>query len=100
MMDDEERFPRRLTNGNLAMSSTYYLLDMDPDDMGVNNMQIRARGRKGVDRNMVYLWEEGMTGEGTPKNPIDARAFHMLKETMFCAYSTKTCGILEPSATA
>jgi hypothetical protein len=100
MMDDEERFPRRLSNGNLAMSSTYYLLDMNPDEMEVNNMQIRARGRKGVDRNMVYLWEEGMTGEGTPKNPVDARAFHMLKETMFCVYSTKTCGIIEPSATA
>lgn len=100
MMDDEEKFPRRLTNGNLAMSSTYYVLDMDPDDMGVNNMQIRARGRQGVDRNLVYLWEEGMTGEGTPKNPIDARAFHMLKETMFCVYNTKTCGIIEPSATA
>lgn len=100
MQDDEEKFPRRLTNGNLAMSSTYYFLDFTSDDTGTQNIEIRARGRKGVNRNMVYLWKNGMTGEGQPEEPIDAKAFHILKETILATYNTKTCGILAPSATA
>jgi hypothetical protein len=100
MMDDEEKFTRRLSNGNLAMSNTVYFLDMDTDDRGTGNVEIRARGRAGVNRNIVYLWENGMTGEGTPTNPVDAKAFHMLKETLLAVYNTRSCGILKPSATA
>jgi len=90
MMDDEEKFPRRLTNGDLAMSSTHYILDLNPDDTGQRNMEIRARGRAGINRNLVYLWQNGMTGEGTPDNPVDAKDFHMLKETLFAVYNTTT----------
>jgi len=100
MMDDEEKFPRRLSNGGLAMSNTFYFLDLDTDDRGSSNIEIRARGRAGVNRNIVYLWENGMTGEGTPTNPVDAKAFHMLKETLLAVYNTRSCGILKPSATA
>jgi hypothetical protein len=100
MMDDEERFPARLTNGRLRMSNTFYFMDMDTDNMGNPNVEIRTRGRSGVNRNLVYLWENGMTGEGTPTNPVDAKAFHMLKENLLAVKNTKTSGILEPSATA
>jgi hypothetical protein len=100
MMDDEEKFPRRMANGGLAMSNTFYFMDMDVDNNGERNIQIRARGRAGVDRNIVYLWENGMTGEGTPQNPVDAKAFHMLKETLLAVFNTRSCGILKPSATA
>lgn len=100
MQDDEEKFPRRLSNGNLASSMTFYFMDMDVDDRGRMNVEIRARGRAGVNRNIVYLWENGMTGEGTPQNPVDAKAFHMLKETLLACYNTRSCGILKPSATA
>lgn len=100
MMDDDEKFPARLSNGDLKMSSTYYFMDLDADTGGRRNVEIRARGRAGVNRNMVYHWENGMTGEGTPQNPIDAKAFHMLKENLLAVYSTKTCGILSPPATA
>jgi len=99
-MDDEELFPRRLTNGNLAMSSSYYLLDFEADDMGQRNIEIRTRGREGVNRNLVYLWQNGMTGYGSPDSPVDAIDFHMLKETLLAAYNTKSCGILKPTATA
>ena len=75
-------------------------MDLDPDASGRRNVEIRTRGRAGVNRNMVYLWENGMTGEGAPQNPIDAKAFHMLKENLMATYSTKTCGILSPPATA
>jgi hypothetical protein len=99
MQDDEEKFPARLQNGQLRMSSTYYFLDMDTLN-GRSNVEIRARGRAGIDRNIVYLWQNGMTGDGKADNPIDAKDFHMLKETLIAVYSTKTCGILYPSPTA
>jgi hypothetical protein len=100
MMDDDEKFPARLSNGNLRMSNTYYFMDLDVDQGGKRNVEIRVRGRAGVNRNMVYYWENGMTGEGEPKSPIDAKAFHMLKENLLAVYSTKTCGILTPPLTA
>ena len=100
MMDDDEKFPAKLSNGNLRMSSTYYFMDMDVDQGGKRNVEIRVRGRAGVNRNMVYYWENGMTGEGEAKNPIDAKAFHMLKENLLAVYSTKTCGIMTPAWTA
>jgi hypothetical protein len=73
---------------------------MDTDDRGRMNVEIRSRGRAGVNRNIVYLWENGMTGEGTAQNPVDAKAFHMLKETLLAVYNTRSCGILKPAATA
>lgn len=100
MLDDEEKFPRRLSNGNLASSMTFYFMDMDVDDNGRMNVEIRARGRAGVNRNIVYLWENGMTGEGKAENPVDAKAFHMLKETLLAVYNTRSCGIMKPSTTA
>ena len=100
MQDDEEKFPARLTNGNLKMSNTFYFMDLDVDQAGNRNVHIRTRGRAGVNRNLVYYWENGMTGEGKPMSPVDAKAFHMLKETLLAVYITATCGIMTPPATA
>lgn len=100
MMDDDEKFPAKLSNGRLRMSNTYYAMDLDVDEKGRKNVEIRARGRAGINRNIVYYWENGMTGEGTPTSPVDAKAFHMLKENLLAVFNTKTCGILAPSATA
>lgn len=101
MFDDEERFPMRLTNGKLRQSSTYYWMDLSPREMNSKtNVEIRARGRKGVNRNIVYHWENGMTGEGTAQNPVDDKSFHMLKENMIVVYDIRTHGIQEPSLTA
>jgi len=100
MMDDEEKFPAKLTNGKLRMSNTFYFMDLDVDNKGRKNVEIRARGRAGVNRNIVYYWENGMTGEGTPQSPVDAKAFHMLKENLLATFNTKSCGIMGPPATA
>lgn len=100
MMDDEEKFPMRLTSGNLRMSLTFYFMDLDVDEKGRTNVEIRARGRSGVNRNLVYLWQNGMTGEGTADNPVDAKDFHMLKETLLAVYQSNTHGIMSPPLTA
>lgn len=101
MMDDIERFPRRLnSNGQLAMSNTYYFLDATPDNTGKPNIEIRTKGREGVNRNMVYFYENGMTGEGKPENAKDGKEFQMLKQNMLVIYNTKSCGIIKPPTTA
>jgi hypothetical protein len=100
MMDDEKKFPRRLRNGKLAMSSTYYFVDASRDDTGRRNIEMRTRGRESVNRNMVYFYNNGMTGDGTPMHSIDGKEFQMLKENMIVCYNSKSCGILSPSPTA
>lgn len=100
MMDDEMKFPRRLTNGKLAMACTYYFMDMSQNETGRPNVEMRTRGREGVNRNMVYYYKNGMTGDGVSQDPIDGKEFQMLKENMLVVYNTKSSGILEPPATA
>lgn len=101
MMNDEEKFPARLTDGTLRMSKTFYFMDLEENPgNGRSNVEIRARGRAGVNRNIVYFWKNGMTGEGAAQDPVDAKEFHMLKETLLAVFNTKTCGILTPPATA
>ncbi|PLX03474.1 MAG: hypothetical protein C0594_10380, partial [Marinilabiliales bacterium] len=100
MMDDAEKFPRRLSNGRLAMSNTYYLVDASRNETGRPNIEIRTRGRRGVNRNMVYYYLNGMTGDGKPMTAVDAKEFQMLKENMFVIYNTKSCGIISPPETA
>ena len=99
-MDDEAKFPRRLSNGSLAMSNTYYILDSSPDITGRPNIEIRTKGREGVNRNLVYWYTNGMTGEGKPESAVDGKEFQMLKQNMLVIYNTKSCGIIAPPATA
>lgn len=98
LMGDEQRFPLRKSDGNLVMSSTFYFMDQTPDNTGRPNVEIRARGRVGINRNYVFLMENGMTGQGKADNPIDAQAFHVLKQNMLTVYNTKSCGIMTPPA--
>lgn len=100
MMDDAEKFPRRLSNGRLAMSNTYYLVDASQNETGRPNIEIRTRGRQGVNRNMVYFYLNGMTGDGVPQTSVDGKEFQMLKENMFVMYNTKSSGIISPPTTA
>ncbi len=100
MMDDAEKFPRRLSNGRLAMSNTYYMLDASRNETGRPNIEIRTRGRQGVNRNMVYFYLNGMTGDGKPMTAVDAKEFQMLKENMLVMYNTKSSGIISPPETA
>ena len=100
MMDAEEKFPRRLSDGRLAMSMTYYFVDASSDSTGRRNIEIKTRGRAGINRNLVYFMENGMTGEGAATSSIDAKQIQMLKQNMLCVYNARTSGILEPSATA
>jgi hypothetical protein len=100
MFDDEQKFPRRLSNGKLASSNTFYCLDNSTDATGRRNIEIKAKGRNGVNRNWVLFQDNGMTGEGQARSSVDAKTSQMLKQNMLVCYNTKGCGILAPSLTA
>ena len=100
-MSDSEKYPNTLSDGTLRMGMTYYFIDATPDnESGKRNIEILARGRKGVNRRMVYFEETGMTGEGKATSSVDAKRVEMLKQSMLVVYRTNTCGILSPGATA
>ena len=100
MMDDTMKFPRKLSNGKLAMSSTFFFVDMSSDETGKPNVEMRTRGREGVNRNMVWYYKNGMTGDGKAESSVDGKEFQMLKENMIVVYNPKSCGRLLPNETA
>jgi len=99
MLDDPKRFPRRLTNGKLASAMTYYFLDWSPDDTGRPNIEIRTKGRKFINRNFVYYYQNGMTGDGMPQSAIDGKEFQILKQNLIAVFNVLSCGIISPPAT-
>ncbi len=100
IFDDEEKYPRKLSNGKMVQACTYYFMDMSSDETGKPNVEIRTRGREGVNRNMVYHYFNGMTGEGKPMGSIDGKEFQILKENMMVVYNTRSSAILSPEVTA
>lgn len=99
-MDDEEKFPRKLSDGSNAMSKTFYLIDAGSNPDNQRNIEILAKGRNGINRNLVFYHENGMTGMGKPESPTDAMSFHWLKQNNIFVYDTGTSGIMYPGATA
>lgn len=100
MFDDKMKFPARLTNGKSVMGSTYYFMDAGILENGRRNIEIRAKGRNGVNRNLVTFYRNGMTGEGTSMDTVDAKEYQVLKQNMFVCYNTKSNGIISPNASA
>lgn len=100
MLDDEQKFPKRMSNGKLVSSSTYYFLDNSMLSNGRRNIEIKAKGRKGISRNEVYYYKNGMTGEGKAESSVDAKEMQIFKQNMLVIYNTKGCGIAKPPATA
>lgn len=102
LMDDEQRWTERASNGELVMSGTYYFLDLSNRD-GQKNIEILGRGAYGNNRTMVSGTINGLSGiarkMGVGLNTsVDADEFHMLKEDGIFIYNTASCGILRRSA--
>lgn len=98
--NDKLKYPGQLSNGKGRMGSTFFFSKWGSMGDGRNNMEIRARGKNGVDRNMVYLTKNGMTGYGKAEEATDAISFHMLKENLIIVYDPRLSGWMTPSATA
>jgi len=100
--DDEKIFPRRLSSGKLAQSCELLIGDWAGDDPGRQNVEIRATGSKGINRDFYYSWFYGMTGHvgKRPDNPVDSDEFHMFKQNMIVIYNTRLFGRVKVPATA
>lgn len=98
--NDDRKFSSKLTDGSSRMGRTFFFGKWGMMNDGRKNVEIMARGRNGVDRNIVYLWKNGMTGAGKAEDPTDAMSFHMLKENLIIVYDNRLFGWLDPSATA
>ena len=93
--NDTEKYPAQLSNGLYRQQMMHIFGKWgDVFGQGEGNVEIMTRGRKGVNRNMVYAWFNGMTGENNkPDNPIDAKSFHVLKENLIVVRNTKLFSI-------
>ena len=96
--NDEKKYPGKLANGKSIMGSTFFFIDRGMNDDGIQNMEIKARGREGMNRDLVYSWFPGMTGKNNkPLTPVDGDEFHIFKENMLVCRNIKSSGILSPA---
>ncbi len=97
IMDDEERFTERGSDGRLLMSSNYYCLTTTKNNR--MNVESLSRGAHGFDRSMVTASMNGMTGgEGIVQSEEDAKKYMMLMEDMITVYDSTCCGVIYKSA--
>lgn len=98
MMDDEEAWSLRTVDGGMAKSRTYYIVDAGLNSNGKSNIEILAKEAFGINRSMVSVTVNGITGyDSVAVNTVDAITWSMLKEDMLCIYNTTSCGILRPA---
>jgi len=94
MFDNDQLYTERGADGNLLKSSQYIFLT--PTIEGKKNMEILAKGARGIDRSMVTAYLNGLTGDS--KSPIisaeDAISYEMLKENLIVVYNSNICGII------
>jgi hypothetical protein len=94
--NDPEKYPFKNSVGLSLQANKFVFLDMRNIDGGKKNVEILTRGREGINRNLVYHWEWGMTGgSNRPDTPVDANTFHIFKENAVVIYDTSSCGTIE-----
>ncbi len=94
LFDDELMWTKRGIDGNVLMSSTYFIMDMNSEG-GQRTMEILYKSANGVDRSNVEASFNGMTGSSEiALSEEDAGKYAMLKEDMLVVYNTQKCGII------
>jgi hypothetical protein len=99
LLDDEERFTERGSDGKLIASSMMIFLDQSVLN-GKSNIEILAKGGNGFKRDFVSAEIQGLTGKqngGTVVTSEDAIRFEILIENMIVIYNTSSCGIIHKS---
>lgn len=92
--DDALMWTKRGNDGNLLMSSTYFIMDLNSEG-GQKSMEILYKSANGVDRSMVEAKYNGLTGDSELSlSEEDAGKYAMLKEDMLVVYNTQKCAII------
>lgn len=93
LFDDELMFTERGNDGNILMSSTYFLMNMGSGEN--KNMEILYKSANGVNRENVTARLNGLTGDTEMSvSEEDAMKYAMLKEDLMVIYNTQECGII------
>lgn len=98
MFDNDELYTERGNDGNTLKSSQMIFLTTAME--GKKNIEILAKGVRGIDRSMVYAHINGMTGDSTSQvvTSEDAIRYEMLKEDMIVVYNSNVCGIINKAS--
>lgn len=97
--DNEDAWTLRTLDGGHARSRTYYILDASMNSNGIGNLEILCKEAFGINRSMVQITLNGITGYDAPAvTQEDAITFAWLKQDMIVAYNTSSCGIIRPAA--
>jgi hypothetical protein len=97
LFDDELLFTERGNDGEILMSSTYFIMNLGSE--GAKNMEILHKAANGVNRSMVEAKLNGLTGASeTTISEEDAMKFAILKQDMLVVYNTQICGIIYKSS--
>lgn len=97
LFDDELLFTERGSDGEILMSSTYFIMSLGE---GANkNMEILHKAANGVNRSKVEAKLNGLTGASeTTLSEEDAMKFAILKQDMLVVYNTQICGVIYKSS--
>lgn len=94
MFDNDQLYTERGADGNILKSSQMIFLTSIVE--GKKNIEILAKGARGINRSMVSAYLNGMTGD--PQSAIlseeDAIKYAQLRENMIVVYNSNICGIL------
>lgn len=93
LFDDELLWTERGEDGNILMSSTCFVMNLNSGEG--KNMEILHKAANGINRQNVTARMNGLTG--APEMTIsesDSMKYAMLKEDLLVVYSTQECGVL------
>jgi hypothetical protein len=99
MFDNTDYFSARGADNKLLKSGQYVFLTMEVE--GRKNVEILSKGAYGIDRSMLEVYLNGLTGinvGGAPVTEEDATVYAMLRQDLIVLYNTTVCGIIHKSA--
>ncbi len=98
MFDNSDLYTDRGSDNKLIKSGQYVGLTMEID--GRRNVEILSKGAYGIDRSMLEIYLNGLTGIQTGGNIVseeDALVFAMLRQDLIVVYNTTVAGIIHKS---
>lgn len=99
MFDNSDLYTARGSDNKLLKSGQYVFLTMEVE--GRKNVEILSKGAYGIDRSMLEVYLNGLTGIKIGQAAVseeDAIVYAMLRQDLIVVYNTTTCAVLHKSA--
>lgn len=98
MFDNSDMYTDRGSDGKLIKSGQYVGLTMEVE--GRKNVEILSKGAYGIDRSMLEVYLNGLTGikmNAAIVTEEDAMVYAMLRQDLIVVYNTTVCCIIHKS---